>query len=117
MTTPLETIESYIEATRLGDVETLRSLFSSEAIMSGFYEDEYSSGSPEVFFEEVRNNPSPSETGQNYVGEITNSEVISDIAQVVMKEKGYLGLNFSNLFHLACINEKWLIISKTYIDE
>ena len=34
-----------------------------------------------------------------------------------MKEKGYLGLDFSNLFHLACVDGKWLILSKTYIDE
>ncbi len=117
MSTPAKTIEDYIEATRLGDVEGLRSLFSSEALMSGFYEGEFYSGSPEVFFEEVRDNPSPSETGQEYIGEIIYAEVIGNIAQVTMKEKGYLDLNFSNLFHLAYINGTWLIISKTYIDE
>ena len=117
MNTPIETIEKYITATRLGDVEGLRSLFSTEALMSGFYEGEYYSGSPEAFFEEVRDNPSPSETGGKYTGEITHAEVIGKIAQVTMKEKGYLGLNFSNLFHLASIDGNWLIISKTYIDE
>ena len=84
--------------------------------MSGFYEGEYYSGSPEVFFEEVLNNPGPSKTGQEYIGEITYTEVIGNIAQVTMKEKGYLGLSFSNLFHLACIDGEWFIISKTYID-
>jgi hypothetical protein len=117
MSTPIETIEKYIEETRLGNVEGLKNLFSPEALMSGFYESEYYSGSPEAFFEEVRDSPSPSESGQDYNGEITHTEVIGKIAQVTMKEKGYLGLNFSNLFHLACINDKWLIISKTYMDE
>jgi len=117
MSTPTETIENYIEATRQGNVEELRSLFSSEALMSGFYEGEYYSGSPEVFFDEVRENPSPSETGMEYIGEITYTEVIGGVSQITMKEKGYLGLDFSNLFHLACIDGKWLIISKTYVDQ
>lgn len=117
MSTPVETIEKYIEATRLGDADGLKNLFSPEALMSGFYEGEYYSGSPEVFFEEVRDNPRPSETGQEYIGEIAYTEVINNIAQVTVKEKGYLGLNFSNLFHLARIDSEWLIISKTYIDE
>lgn len=117
MRTPIETIENYITATRLGDVEVLKSLFSAEALMSGFYQGGYYSGSPEAFFAEVRDTPSPSETGAEYVGEITHVEVIGQIAQVTMKEKGYLGLNFSNLFHLACIDGSWRIISKTYIDE
>ena len=73
------------------------------------------SGSLEAFFEEVRDNPSPTESGGEYTGEITHTEVIDKIAQVTMKEKGYLGLNFSNLFHLACIDGNWLIICKTYI--
>ena len=74
-------------------------------------------GLQKCFFEEVKDNPSPSDTGQEYNGEITHTEVIGRIAQVTMKEKRYLGLNFSNLFHLASINGNWLIISKTYIDE
>jgi len=117
MKTPTETIEAYIEATRSGDVEGLKNLFSPEALMSGFFEGEFYSGSLGVFFDEVRDNPSPSETGQEYIGEITYTEVIGNIAQVTMKEKGYLGLDFTNLFHLACVDGKWLILSKTYIDE
>ena len=117
MKTPQETIEKYIDATRTGDVEGLKNLFSAEALMSGFYEGEFYSGSPEVFFDEVRDNPSPSETGKDYLGEITFTEVIGNIAQVTMKEKGYLGLDFSNMFHLACVDGKWSILSKTYIDE
>ena len=85
--------------------------------MSGYFAGEFYSGSPEVFFDEVRDNPSPSETGKNYVGEITYTETIRNIAQVTMKEKGYLGLDFSNLFHLACVDGKWSILSKTYIDD
>jgi hypothetical protein len=73
-------------------------------MMSGFYDGEFYIGSPDLFFDEVRDNPSPENTGAEYVGEITSSEIIGDIASVTLKEKGYLGLNFSNLFQLAHID-------------
>lgn len=87
MSTPQVTIEKYIESTRTGDVEGLKNLFLPEALMSGFYEGEFYLGSPEVFFDEVRDNPSPSETGKDYAGEI------------------------------ACVDTRCLILSKTYINE
>jgi len=117
MNTPTETINVYIEATRCGDVDKLQSVFAPGALMSGYFEGEFYSGSPDLFFEEVRDNPSPEKTGIEYVGEMTHEEVIGNVAQITMKEKGYLGANIANLFHLAKINEKWLILSKTYTDE
>lgn len=117
MNTPTDTINIYIEATRRGDVDKLQSVFAPGALMSGFFESEFYSGSPELFFEEVRDNPSPEETGNEYVGEITHNEIVGNTAQITMKEKGYLGANITNLFHLACINGSWLILSKTYTDE
>ena len=115
--TPLETINQYIEATRIGNVETMRSLFSPAALMSGFYGGEFYIGSPGYFFDEVKDNPSPSSTGAGYIGEITSSEIIGNIASVTLREKGYLGLDFTNLFHLAYIDGAWLIVSKAYVDE
>jgi len=115
--TPLETIHQYIEATRIGDVNKIRSLFSPAALMSGFYEGEFYIGSPEYFFDEVKDNPSPSSTGAEYIGDITSSEIIGNIASVTLKEKGYMGLDFTNLFQLACIDGAWLIVSKAYVDE
>ena len=115
--TPSETINQYIEATRIGNVETMRSLFSPAAVMSGFYEGEFYIGSPDYFFDEIKDNPSPSSTGAEYIGEITSSEIIGNIASVTLREKGYLGLDFTNLFHLACIDGAWLIVSKAYVDE
>jgi hypothetical protein len=117
MNTPAETIDTYIEATRSGDVGKLQSLFSPSALMSGFFEGDFYSGSPDLFLKEVRDNPSPAETGNEYVGEITHEEVVGNTAQIAMKEKGYLGIDVTNLFHLANIDEKWLILSKTYTDE
>ena len=85
--------------------------------MSGFYEGEFYIGSPDMFFDEVRDNPGPSVTGAEYVGKITSSAIIGSIANVTLKEKGYLGLDFTNLFQLAHIDGSWLIVSKAYVDE
>ena len=117
ISSPQETITEYVEACRNGDVGKLRSLFSPSALMSGFYEGEFYIGSPDLFFDEVRDNPSPASTEAEYVGEITSSETIGDIASVTLREKGYLGLNFSNLFQLAYIESSWVIVSKSYVDE
>ena len=116
MNTPTETINVYIEATCRGDVDKLRSVFAPGALMSGFFEGEFYSGSPDLFFGEVRDNPSPAESGIEYVGEITYEEVIRNTAQITMKEKGYLGADMTSLFHLANINGKWITPSKTYSD-
>jgi len=115
--TPQQTISEYVEACRIGDVERLRSLFSPSALMSGFYEGAFYIGSPDYFFDEVRDNPSPASSGAEYIGEIAASETIGNIASVTLKEKGYLGLNLTNLFQLAFIDGAWLITSKAYVDK
>ena len=115
--TPEETIEAYVEACRNGDVEKLRNLFSPSTLMTGYFGGEFYIGTPDPFFDEVEKNPSPATTGAEYIGEITSSELIGKIASVTLREKGYLGLNFSNLFQLAYVEGTWLILSKAYIDE
>ena len=52
-----------------------------------------------------------------YIGEIISVEEFGNIANVVLKEKGYLGADFINLFQLVCKDETWLIVSKVYVDE
>ena len=115
-TTPHDTIAVYVEACRAGDVKTLRSLFAANALMWGFYQGDYYLGSPQPFYDEVRDNPSPAETGIEYIGEITSVEQYGDIAQVTLREQGYLGADFTNLFQLALLDGDWLIVSKAYID-
>lgn len=76
MSASVDTIEHYIEATRRRGVDGLRDLSSLEALMSGFYEGEYYSASPEVFFAAVRDNPGLSETGQEYTGKTYMDEYV-----------------------------------------
>jgi len=115
--TPRETITELVEACHSGDVDKLRGVFTQGALMSGYFKGEYYSGSPEPFFDELRDNPSPASTGAEYIGEIKSVEEFGDIANVVLEEKGFLGANFINLFQLVCKDDSWLIVSKAYVDE
>jgi len=114
---PRETITELIEACHSGDADRLRGVFGPGALMSGYYNGKFYSGSPEPFYDEVRDNPSPASTGAEYIGEITSVEEFGDIANVILEEKGFLGANFINLFQLVCIDGNWLIVSKAYVDE
>jgi hypothetical protein len=113
---PLENITAYVEACRSGDVGTLASLFAPNALMWGFYQGEYYIGSPQLFFDEVRDNPCPADTGSTYISDISGIEQHGDIAQATLSEQGFLGANFTNLFQLARIDGSWLIVSKAYTD-
>jgi len=117
MKTPMETITRYVETCRNGDADSLRKLFAQGAMMCGFFDGEFYIGAPDTFFNEVRNEPSPSISGEEYVGEIITGEVINKIANVTLEETNYLGSDYTIIFQLACINDSWLIVSKTYIDE
>lgn len=115
--TPTDTIREYVEACRVGSVDRLRGIFESSALMTGFFQGDFYIGSPDLFFDEIRDNPSPSESGAEYSGEIATVELFGDIANITLKEQGYLGCNLTNLFHLARIDGDWKIVSKTYTDE
>ena len=116
-TSPKQVVVEYVEACRVGSDDRLRAIFHPNALMSGYYQGEFYIGSPDLFFDEVRHNPSPSETGRTYSGEITTMEECGDCACVTIKETGYLGCNFTNWFHLAKIDGSWVILSKTYTDQ
>ena len=115
--TPQETITELVEACHTGEAERLQGVFSPGALMTGYFNGESYSGSPKPFFDEVRDNPSPASTGTEYIGEIISVEVYGDIANVTLKEKGFIGANFINLFQLVCMDGSWLIVSKAYVDE
>ena len=115
--TPKQIIEALVEACRSGDVELLQSVFSDNALMTGYFGGEFYTGSPELFYDEVRDNPSPASTGAEYIGEITSIEEYGDIANVTLQETGILGANFTNLFQLVRKDGAWLIYSKLYVDE
>ena len=110
-------IQEYVDACAAGSAERLRTIFHDNALMSGYMMGEYLMGSPEPFFKAVENPPPGADTGGAYQAEITSVEVSGPVASITLKEAGFMGVNFTDYFHLAKVNDEWKIISKTFNPE
>ena len=110
-------IQEYVDASAVCSVARLKAIFHENALMSGYLMGEYIMGSPEPFFQAVENAPSGIESGENYKGDIISVDVCGPIASVTLRETGFMGMNFMDYFHLAKVNDKWKIISKTFNPE
>ncbi len=111
-------IEEYVNACNEGSVERLKAIFHEQALMSGYMMGDYLMGSPEPFFQAVENPPPQAPpTAGNYKGEITSVEISGPVASVTLKEAGFMGMNFTDYFHLAKVDGNWLIVSKTFNPE
>ena len=110
-------IQEYADACNAGSVERLRAIFHDDALMSGYMMGKYLMGSPEPFFQAVENPPPGVQPGGDYQAEITHVEVSDPVASVTLKETGFMGVNFTDYFHLAKVSGEWKIISKTFNPE
>ena len=110
-------IQEYVDACAAGSVERLRAIFHENALMSGYMMGEYLMGPPEPFFQVVENPPPGVNAGGAYQAEITHVEVSGPTASITLKEAGFMGMNFTDYFHLARVNGEWKIISKTFNPE
>lgn len=110
-------IQEYVDACAAGSVERLKAIFHENALMSGYMMGEYIMGSPEPFFQAVANPPPEAPSNTDYKGEITSVEISGPVASITLKEAGFMGMNFTDYFHLAKVNGEWKIISKTFNPE
>ena len=104
-------LEEYVAACMAGSVERLQAIFHPEALMTGYLAGNYLMGSVEPFYDAVRNSAAP---GADYHAEIGPVEVAGAVASAGVRERGYLGLDFTDFFHLARVHDRWLIVSKTF---
>ena len=110
-------IQEYVDACAAGDAARLRAIFHEDALMSGYMMGEYLMGSPEPFFQALENPPPDLPPGGSYQGEITSVEISGPVASITLRESGFMGMNFTDYFHLAKVNDEWKIISKTFNSE
>ena len=110
-------IQEYVDACTAGNVERLRAIFHEDALMSGYMMGEYLMGSPEPFFQAMENPPPDIPAGGDYKGEITSVEISGPVASITLKETEFMGINFTDYFHLAKVNDQWKIISKMFNPE
>ncbi|QUI24110.1 nuclear transport factor 2 family protein [Vallitalea pronyensis] len=104
-------IDLYIKGSRTGDSSLLKSLFAENAIMSGDLPDvKLEISSPNSFFETIDGKIAD----ESYECEITEINVVEDIAWATLKENNLLGLNFINNFQFQRSENEWKIISKLF---
>jgi len=107
-------IERYVEGTRRGDLALVESTFHPDARMSGFLQGKLLVGGPQPFYDAVANAPSPEKSGEPYKAEISFLNVAGSAATATLIEGPYLGMHFTNFFHLLKIGSDWRIVSKTF---
>lgn len=112
-----QVIQNYIDGSQTGNVDLLKSVFHSKALMSGYLQGQLGIGSPDPFFDAVSNNPSPEASGASYTAEITHIEVAGKAASATLVEKDFLGMDFTDFFHLIQEEGQWKIISKTFMQQ
>lgn len=108
-------IDEYVAASAARDVDRLKSIFHPQALMSGYLGDQSLIGSPQPFFDAVQHAPPGAKNG--YRAEITQIEVTGRVASATLKEQNFLGMNFTDYFHLAKLGGRWTIVSKTFSTE
>src|ERR1700742_1277831 len=107
-------IESYIEGTRRGDLALVQQTFHPDARMSGVLQGKLLGGTPQPFFDAVANAPAPMKSGEPYTARISHLDVAGPAASVTLAEGPYLGMHFTNYFHLIKIGAEWRIVSKAF---
>ena len=117
-----EKIEFYVEGLRNGDVGTLMKAFRDEAVVCGYIDTESFVQPVSYLYRFVLANPSPAKQGQKYECEITDIQVVGDVAVATVSEVNYLGTNYMTTFHLIHLPDAgdgmrkagWWIVSKLF---
>ena len=112
-----QVVQQYVEGCQVGNVDLLKDVFHADAQMVGFLGGNLMYGGPDPFYDAVANNPSPQASGADYKTEICDVTVAATVATATLKETGFLGMNFTNFFHLLLTDDGWKIISKAFAHE
>lgn len=107
-------ITQYAEAYLRADVDALRNVFATDAVMNGYVGDRLVQGSPDVFIANVGKDPSIASLGGNPTYEIGEVELQGNAAALTVKERGFGELNFTDFMHLLKRDGAWKIVSKTF---
>lgn len=108
-------IRKYYEGARDGNLALVQSVFHPKALMSGYLQGQLLVGTPEPFFEAVRTAPAPAKSGEPYRFEIVRLDLAGPIAAVTIEEGPYLGMQFTEFMHLIEADDRWQIVSKTFM--
>jgi putative lumazine-binding protein len=106
-------IEEYVAACKARSVDRLKAIFHPDARMSGWLMNQCLVGSPQPFYDALQGAPADA-IGSGYRAQISHVEVTGQIASITLEEQGFLGLSFTDYFHLVRVDGRWQIVAKTF---
>lgn len=109
-----QVITQYVEAYLQADVDALRDVFASDAVMNGYVGERLVTGVPEMFIQNVSKAPPIAAQGGSPTYEIGEIEITGNAAAVTLREMGFGALNFTDYMHLLKRDGAWKIVSKTF---
>lgn len=108
-----EVVQAYIDGSRDGDGEKLRSAFHPDARMFGNLGGQRMDVPIEEFIKVADGNPA--DVDGTYEAQIVSIEQVDDAATAAIEETGFWGtLSFTDFFSLARIDGEWKIVNKTF---
>lgn len=109
-----QTINFYIEGLRGGDVETLKYAFHDQATMCGWLGETLLTVPIEGLYDFVNSHDAPAKSGEPFEARVASIEVAGTVASAKIMEKSYQGFDFTTLFHLLKIENRWWIVGKVF---
>ena len=109
-----DTINLYITGLQTGNIEILREAFHPKAMMYGSSTKAVTIVEIEGLYQFVAANFPPPKAEDPHQCFIASIQYAGNAASVEMIEESAYGNDYTNYFHLLKIEEKWVIVSKTY---
>lgn len=100
----------YIEAARRAKSDIMKPAFYKDAIMYGFGGGQLSGGPIQGLFDFIDSHPGAT----NLKAEITNIDIVGDIAHVRAESDDWNGARYSDMFLLIKDDGQWKILTKTF---
>ncbi|WP_159467802.1 nuclear transport factor 2 family protein [Dyadobacter sp. 3J3] len=108
-------LSKYFDGVFNGNIELLRQVFHSEALVAGDVNGSPYFKKPGEYLDDVKNRKSPFELNGEFRMEVLAIEIINSIA-IASVHMPMLDFNYFDLFLLNKINGEWVIVNKLLTD-
>ena len=105
----------YFKGIYEGDLNILSQIFYSDTLLLGDVKGQPYFRTLDQYFDAVKNQQSPKDSGQPFKAEIISISIINSIAIAELKVKMY-DFYYHQFLSLHKINDKWLIVNKMISD-
>jgi len=110
----LKTLASYLESSVSGDIETLKKIHHEKASLYGLIHGELTTGTPQVYFDQLEKVGSPRANGEEVDYSITYTQVDGDIANAEIQFVNFWCGTGTHYLQFIRIEGSWKIVSDLF---